>query len=287
MKRTLLVLLAAVGALAPAVPVVAAETSCGPGFSFQPRHHPALQVIVYRPQQATAEAPVLLALHGVGRRADRMCAEWKPYADRTGTVVVAPLFAKDAYSKGRSSFNLGGILAGEPMRPATQSSYAVLEEIFDEVLRREQLLAASYRLFAHSAGAQVAHRAVLVGAVPRASQVIAANAGYYTLPIRSATWPYGLGGLSLAAEAECRAFARDLTVLLGEADKDPAHPSLNRSPQAMAQGEHRLARGENFHAVAAQRAQALACPFEWKLVRVPGVGHQNEGMVRAAADLLN
>ncbi|MEG1832520.1 MAG: hypothetical protein RR240_04180 [Burkholderiaceae bacterium] len=286
MKRILFaLLLAAVGHGGPA-PVMAAEQECRTGFRFEPGGHPALDVVLYRPAQAGANAPVVLVLHGLGRNARKMCENWKAYADRSGSIVVAPRFDTPAYAKGL--YHLGGITAGSNAT-LSQSSYALIELLFDEVLRRERLTARTYRLFGHSAGAQVVHRALLLGAVPRASELVAANAGWYTLPLRIQSWPYGLGGLrgregpELALDAECRAFARDLTVLLGEADQDPAHPSLNRSPLAMAQGPHRLARGKNFYAVAAQRSQALDCALHWKQARVPGVGHQSEGMSRAAA----
>ncbi|WP_321786589.1 alpha/beta hydrolase [Paraburkholderia sp. J94] len=69
-------------------------------------------------------------------------------------------------------------------------------------------------------------------------------------------WKYGLDALPPYAHAtqasgapldprtlEAQYARRHVTLMLGERDCDPAHPALDRSCEAMTQGEHRLARG--------------------------------------------
>jgi alpha-beta hydrolase superfamily lysophospholipase len=77
-----------------------------------------------------------------------------------------------------------------------------------------------------------------------------------------------------------------VTVLLGEADTDPEHASLNRSPEALAQGPHRYARGLNFFETASKAAGWSSVPFGWQLATVPGADHDNRKMAPAALPYL-
>ena len=79
------------------------------------------------------------------------------------------------------------------------------------------------------------------------------------------------------------ALEQPLVVLLGTADDDPAYPNLRRTPEAMAQGPHRVARGEYFFRSAAAAATAEGAELGWTLEKVEGVGHDNGGMAQAAA----
>lgn len=94
-----------------------------------------------------------------------------------------------------------------------------------------------------------------------------------------------LGGVGDAAVLKA-ALARPLTVLLGEADTDTQHPELRRTPQAMAQGPYRLARGQAFFAAGREAAARLGVEFGWQLGTVPGVAHSNAGMAPRAAQAL-
>lgn len=72
--------------------------------------------------------------------------------------------------------------------------------------------------------------------------------------------------------------------MLGERDDDPAHPQLNHSRGAEAQGANRLARGRHFTAVAAAEAARLKVASPWRAIVVPGVGHDSRRMAAAAAE---
>jgi len=74
-------------------------------------------------------------------------------------------------------------------------------------------------------------------------------------------------------------------VLLGSEDIDPNHPALPRQPGAMAQGQHRLARGMLFFAKAREAATRLGVRFTWRLETVPGIAHDNSGMAARAATI--
>jgi hypothetical protein len=79
---------------------------------------------------------------------------------------------------------------------------------------------------------------------------------------------------------------RPLTVLLGEEDTDPEHASLRRTPEALAQGAHRFARGQAFFAAGQAASQQLGTSFAWRLETVPGADHDNRLMAPAAIPYL-
>ncbi|HDL19145.1 MAG TPA: hypothetical protein ENH29_08825 [Bacteroidetes bacterium] len=81
-------------------------------------------------------------------------------------------------------------------------------------------------------------------------------------------------------------FSKDVTVLLGEADIDPQHKSLRRTPQAMKQGAYRFERGHTFYNACRQMANSLGVAFNRKLATVPGVARSNKKMAPAAGNVL-
>ena len=99
----------------------------------------------------------------------------------------------------------------------------------------------------------------------------------------SASWSEGTG---LPPEYLGATLSRPLVVLLGEDDDNPNSANLRRTPEAMRQGRHRLARGKRFFELARQQAERLAVPFNWHLDTVPDVGHNNARMAPAAVSYL-
>jgi poly(3-hydroxybutyrate) depolymerase len=249
-----------------------------------PAANPPLVVFFHRPATAGADARVVIAMHGLLRQGAAVRDAWREAAEQQGFVVAVPQFDATSY-RGTVNYNTGRVLVdGKVTAPATWS-FAVIEEVFDALRAQLGLSARRYVLYGHSAGAQFVHRYALLVPGTRADRFIAANAGWYTLPLAQ-PYPWGLEATPIDDAALCRAFARPLTLLLGELDNDPEHEQLNRSPQAMAQGATRLARGEHFFQVAQQRAAALGCPLRWQAERVPQVGHEFDKMAGVAARLL-
>ena len=59
------------------------------------------------------------------------------------------------------------------------------------------------------------------------------------------------------------------------------------TPEADRQGLNRLARGKKFFETAKAKAEELGVPFNWRLVTVPGVGHQGTIMGNVAMNIIN
>ena len=240
----------------------------------------------YRPVGFQPSDPVLFVMHGLGRNADEYRDQWVALAEAHRGLLIVPEFS-NAQFPGGDAYNLGNVFnkAGD-VRPRREWSYAVIEPVFDEVRRRFGSTRERYALYGHSAGAQFVHRYLFFVPEARVSQVVSANAGWYTFPDWTVGFPYGLGGTAVS-EATVRAvLQKPVVVLLGTADTDPEHPSLRRTPEANAQGAHRFARGEKFFATAEALAATWQVPFGWRKELAPQVDHSNEGMAEFAAEFL-
>lgn len=277
------VLLVLGGCTATAEEVAKGALPAGSGVArFEGLPGKAMRVFYHRPAAFRSRSPILVVLHGVRRNAGRYRDAWRDLSGREGFLVLAPEFARADFPGGRA-YNRGNMrtAAGDPVPPRAWSFNAV-ERLFDAARRWTGSTREGYLLFGHSAGAQAAHRMITFMPYLRVERAVAANAGWYAMPDRSAPFPYGLQG-SGADDAQLRAaFARRLIVMLGDADNDPNHRYLNNSDGARRQGAHRLARGLAYFDRAKALARKLGAPFGWRLEIVPDAGHSTK-QVRDAA----
>lgn len=177
--------------------------------------------------------------------------------------------------------------ASEPNRDPSKWIFDDFDRIFERVREELELETATYDLFGHSAGGQILHRLALFAPSRLHGRILAANAGWYTVPSFEASFPYGLGGTAVTREGLEEAFSTRLVVFLGEEDDaDETRGSLRRTPEADRQGAHRLARGTHFFRTARRKADELGVAFRWERVVVPGVGHDYRRMSAAAAAYL-
>ncbi|NKE47213.1 alpha/beta hydrolase [Roseomonas frigidaquae] len=244
-----------------------------------------MRVFLHRPAGWRPDGRVIIVMHGLQRDADRYLAEWAPQAEAANLLVVAPEFSRALFPT-VASYNWGNVVTQDlAPNPPEAWSFGIIEKVWDAVRARTGATRPGYALFGHSAGAQFVHRYLLLAETSRAEAIITANAGSYTMPVREVAFPSGLGGTSVDDARLAAAFARPVTVLLGADDVDPNHRSIPRQPGAIAQGPHRMARGLRFYAEARSSAWRLGVPFRWRLETVPGVGHDNGGMARRAAEI--
>lgn len=253
---------------------------------------PALPIWYVRPAGVAADAPLLFVFHGVRRDADRYLAEWLDVAEREQVIVVVPEFTQAAFP-GAPAYNHGRLLdANGAAVPVNERTFALIEPLFDALRAREALSRTHYWMFGHSAGAQFVHRFIMTGNARRLERAVSANAGSYMYPDDRFAWPFGTRTLPEGIWAPQAAYAVQMTILLGTADNDPDYPSLPREPEAMAQGPHRLARGNAFFNATRADAQRRGLAYAWDCRLVPNVGHDNGRMapfglavLRQAAEL--
>lgn len=247
-----------------------------------------LEQYVYlgRPVNLGTDRPVVFVMHGVRRNADEYRDQWNDLAEAHRFLLVVPEFS-DANFPEAEGYNYGNVYGPDgEIQPRSVWAFEAIEPIFDEVRRRFGVTAKGYALYGHSAGAQFVHRFLFHVPEARVTRAVAANAGWYTMPDLEVAFPYGLLGSAVGPDRLRRALQLPLTVLLGEEDVDPEHPSLRRTSEALAQGPHRFARGQAFYAAGRAAAQRLDVPFGWRLATVPGADHDNRKMAPAAVPYL-
>ena len=269
-----------------------------------------IEVFYYRPRNFTANSKILFVVPGAGRDGDSYRDAWISEADEYNLLILAPKYSEADYSF--EDYHLGGILSNLDIKTNVKyvenSNIAELDEngldfrinpdtstmifpdfdrIFDLVTVSLGSSQQSYDIFGHSAGGQILHRMALFYPKSKARNIIAANAGFYTLPDLETNLPFGVKGSILNHDSFKRSFSNSLVLLIGELDNaEEKRGTLLRSPTADIQGLHRLARGKYFYENASRAAKALKTSFNWQLEIVPEVGHDHEKMGDYAAKLL-
>lgn len=243
-----------------------------------------------------ASGPIVFVLHGARRDAQSYLAALTPYVERAGALAIAPEFPLSLYPEsedytlglGVDEPPSGGDYDPAEWRPDDQTTFMELEHLF-EAIKTTLPSAASrcdYLVFGHSAGAQFTHRLLLFHPTARVRRAVAANAGWYTLPVSvpgdpNTEMPYGLAGSPVTPQDVTQALSRELIVLLGQADTATAEedPDLRGTDEAQAQGTNRLERGRSFMAT----VEGLGEPHRWQRSEVPGAGHNVTQMAGSAA----
>ncbi|WP_246661062.1 alpha/beta fold hydrolase [Rhizobium sp. ERR 1071] len=261
---------------------------------------------------------VLIIVHGTLRNADAYYATGQEVLAKAGdladgTMVVAPQFLirpdVNAFSLSAQTlaWTQNGWKGGEPARqPAPISSFAALDALLQHFAdRRLYPSLKTIVVMGHSAGAQLVQRYAVAGREAEnltsagiSVRYLVANpssylyfdnerpalpdqqAGLASCP-KAAQWRYGLAGAPPYVSSqdpkllETRYAARNVVYLLGQADTNPYTHFIDRSCGAMAQGPYRLARGLTYFDYMKKRHPS---DLDQKVVEVPGVGHDDEGM---------
>jgi pimeloyl-ACP methyl ester carboxylesterase len=239
----------------------------------------------------------MAALGGIG--ADQAC------------LVVAPQFLTEGDAglhrlpDQTLLWDVAGWMGGDAaLSPAPVSSFTVLDAIVDRLFDRSRFPALQdIVIVGHSGGGQVVQRYAILTNRRGAMRFVVANPSSYAyftaerpadggfgVPDEARfpgfdRWKYGmidrpLSGVDGAVERlEARYAAREVVYLLGQADRDPGHPALDRSPAAMVQGRHRLERGRFYFAYLQARH---GTGLRHRLIELPGIGHDPLGMFSAA-----
>ncbi|RKE67572.1 alpha/beta hydrolase [Pseudorhodoplanes sinuspersici] len=231
-------------------------------------------IFTYRPS-ACSPASLLLLFHGRGG-VRHYRGDAHVLADKLCAIVIAPRFQTKT-----SHYQQGGIVRKGVVQPERKWTVNVVTPLAQWA--RTQTGIDQYNLIGHSAGAQFLSR-VAAFHDDAARRIVIANPSTYVFPSLDVKAPFGLGGVYPDTEAEARLrdyLARPVTIYLGEADTNEEARDLNRSPDAMAQGKTRLERGMKTFEDAQQLAAKQNWPFNWRLVRLPGVGHSARKMFSA------
>ena len=269
---------------------------------FDARDGNRLSALVYRSTHFDERhGPVWFVMHGASRNAERYIATAAPVGRTTRSACYRHLFfpritipaVRTTHSASRPGGKQTEVRSNKIAGVSRRTfSMPEIEHIFEAVRRSFDGRQAGYYLFGHSAGAQFTHRLMTFLPNARVLGAVTANAGWYTLPVNAKddafTMPYGLRGSPVTDNDMHALFAAPLTVLVGERDtKTPATDDLVRgTPEAMQQGEHRLARGQYYVTTSRARADALDATFAWRTAVVPRARHSAAQMIGSAGHFL-
>lgn len=267
---------------------------------FKGRDGNTITAFTYRGTGFNGNGPILFVMHGSGRTAESYLNAFKPIAERHSALAIAPMFDKTYYptsetytlgvgasGKGTPS---GSVYQAEEWRAPEDYLYSEIEHLFEALKRELKSSQCNYRIFGHSAGGQFTHRLLTFRPDARVFRAVAANSGWYTLPINGGTanrnyyMPYGLQGSPVSGNDLKQAFSRELVVLLGSEDTATAaeDPNVRGSTKANAQGPNRLERGQFYFDFAKSQANALGATFSWLTDTVLGAGHDKDEVAASA-----
>jgi hypothetical protein len=256
----------------------------GPGFFlFRDKTIPensAMRIFYYKPSGFNADSPIFFILHGGGRQAEEIMHVSAVSAETFNFLLVVPEYSFKLFPT-NEEYNYGNARK----KQKELWTYFVNDRIFQFVKGLTKSRQEKYYLFGHSAGSQLVHRQIMVGASNFVEKAFAANAGEYAMPTFGETsFPWSMSGLDLSRKDLKRLFSFDLYVLLGEKDviQDKYFP---RGDFFDKQGSNRFERGKNFYKIGKNEAGRLGLDFNWKLVTVLHVGHSTLGILPTALRL--
>jgi len=260
-------------------------------FVFSDSTHPfrrTIRVFYSCPRSDLRDAPLIIAMHGVDRAAAEFRDTMATPSSRNGQIVLVPEF--DAHQFPDSyAYNFGGVRLPPPTNAVLSRehwSFGLIDRLFAFVVYSIGSSRTSFGLFGNSAGAQFVLRYLALTEATAVDVAVAANCGAYMLPDLAEEYPIGMGGLGLDQTHLRRYLERRLVVLLGSADNDPDAPHLPRSDAAMAQGPHRLARGQWHFRHCSALAGSRGVDFGWQLEIAHGAGHVSQQIYDRGADIL-
>ena len=231
---------------------------------------------------------IVFVFHGMNRNAEDYRSGWVSHADENNLLIICPEFTKAKYP-GTRYYHTGNIMdrtdGSGRLQPKDRWVFPAADRIIRDVKSRIEAYESPVVVFGHSAGGQFVHRYAFFGGDSDVGLIMPSNGGVYTMPDNTIPFPYGLGGVPLHEDELADAFAKPVVLLLGEADVKRSS-NLRMTPEADRQGMNRLERGRNFFEAAKKKAAEMGVPFNWKLVIVPGVGHNGTKMGNAAIQVI-
>ena len=242
----------------------------------------AMRVFYYKPNNFTPDRPILFLMHGADRKADHILGEDVEGVEKYNILLIFPEYSEQLFPE-IESYQYGNVRT----KPKDLWTYYVNDRIFKLVKKITGSKQKKYYIWGNSAGAQFVHRQLIVGGYKFIEKAFASNAGVYTMPKHGADpYPFSLNGLNLSNEDLKQIFSLKFFILLGENDIiQDAYFLMNNA--AMRQGSNRLERGKEFYSIAEREAQRLNVNLNWKLITIPGCGHNpNDDMTLKIASLI-
>lgn len=270
----------------------------------------SITIYYHRPINMTSNSKILMVIPGAGRNGDSYRDSWVETSEKHSVLILSPSYPEKKYSYG--DYHLGGIVKDLNLKKgitfkknsnqvlmdedivefnintdASQWIYNDFDRIFKVAKNSIKSKQRKYDMFGHSAGGQILHRFVILHPNSKADRILASNSGTYTLTDFETKFPFGIKDIAINKKSLKKPFKKNLILFLGELDNEfETGGRMLRSKTADKQGTHRLARGNYFYKECLETANILNFKFNWKLIVVPQIGHNQREMAKAAAKYL-
>lgn len=254
-----------------------------------PLNNQKVKVYYHIPSGDITTMPIVMSFHGASRNADDYRDYWISMANENEFMVFAPEFSADNYPGLGDNYLMANIFDdGDNPSPETfnntkEWTFSVIDPLFDYIkadLAGKQL---KYNAWGHSGGAQFLHRFVIYMPDSKLNVAVCSNAGWYTVPENTVSFPYGIFNGQLPDSDLKSAFSKKLIVHLGQDDTDPNSSGLRHNTVVdNQQGLFRLERGQYFYNTAQITAQNMSTEFNWEKHEVAGIAHQAQLMANDA-----
>lgn len=242
------------------------------GFNKEP-----INIYYYRPKNWKVGDKILVEFHGIDRNPQLFTKNLHRQAEQKNFLLICPEFTKAKFP-GNKFYNYGNVL--NPKK--SEWTYNVANRIIDDLKNRTGSSKSKIIFFGHSAGGQFLHRYLFFADKIKADKIIAANAGLYFMPDENTNFPHGMKNTSVTDRELKRAYSQDVIIMLGENDVNRDSKYFPKSAKDDKQGLTRFERGKNFFAKSQVKAKRLGTKFNWRLVKVPNVGHDGLKMIKQA-----
>ena len=256
------------------------------GYTFRGWKGPPVDVISYIPPNATKSTRILMVVPGASRDTQRFHASWLDLAKKE-TFIVLTVGARKRYFPDEYSYNAGRVVSSEGYAMhKDQWLFSVIKPLFEDFKKRYGLISEKFYLFGHSAGGGFVHRYLLFEPYAPVVKAVAANPAFVTVPDFEIRYPFGLKNTPIKNSDIKNWLNHNLAIMLGEEDLGPRTKPLSNGARANAQGSNCLERGKFLYSSANQTASKKGSKFNWSLIMVPGVGHDNFNIAPFACKFL-
>lgn len=237
-----------------------------------------LTVYYHIPENSTSSSDILIVFHGAARDAKENRDALIANANEKGILLIVPEFSQASFPGG-DAYNLGNIFedgdnpSSSTLNPEEQWTFSIVEPLFDHFKMLSGNNSATYNVFGFSAGAQVAHRFAFFKPAARFNLLVAASSGWYTMPDKTIDFPYGIKKSPIENTNLASLFAKNIFIVIGEADNNPNEGGLRRNSIVDLQGTNRYARAQYFFNQSNAIATGNNQSFNWQYKSLPNVGH--------------
>ena len=229
-----------------------------------PASRDAVPYYLYVPKRLRGDRRPLVAVHGISRNALRQARIFAPLAERSGRLLVAPLFSTVQCRRYQK-------VVVDDCR-----ADSALMATLNDVAERSGVGTGRIDLFGFSGGSQFAHRFAMLYP-DRVGRLALASAGWYTFPTPDDPFPYGIAGGSAEGRRIASSLDRFLRipklVLVGERDVERDAGLRKGARVDTRQGRSRVERAQRWAEAVRQAAQARRVPATVAFRILPGCGH--------------